>query len=622
MSDVGCQFSNQAGQLLGAHPDSGRDLLRCVRKHLGHLFQPVVNIHTGCVYGYEALLHGLDTLGLTDLADLIQAARERLVAGDLDLLLREMAIARFAEIPNAHRYRLFFNLDPSLLDADRPIHTIGLLKRHGLGAETLCLEISERAELLSNPSLAELIGAYRQHRFHLAIDDFGSGHAGLRLLYEHPPHLLKIDRFFIRGIAEDPKKRIFVSHTVQLAHVLGILVIAEGVESETEFLACREIGCDLAQGHLIAHPQSDIARLPACHEHIAALNARHQHRHGDDRALIKSCLEFIPPLHVTDNVTALFEAFRQDKAHHMVPVLDGADRPLGLIHESDIKDFIYSAYGRDLLSNRALGRTLRDFVRPCPSVDIHDSAERLLDAYSANVNPAGLFVTENARYLGFISATALLQLIEQKNLAAARDQNPLTKLPGNNPIFEFVSRALSQPEHGWHLAYFDFDNFKAFNDHYGFRRGDRAILMFAELLRKQLGERQWFIGHVGGDDFFAGIRDADRHAPNAQISELLEKFRSDVQSLYDPDDSHRGFIRARDRFGESRDMPLMRASAALLVINPGDDYGNAEHLGQVIAEMKHEAKASPSGLVVRDSAMHLALDTQASQGCAQPQPTA
>lgn len=569
------------------------------RETLAYALQPIVNIHTGSVYGHEALLRGVTELGFKDAFGLIDHAWNNRFAGALDSLLRGLAIARFAQLPNAGRYRLFFNLDPRLLDLDRPRITSDLLRRHGLDPETICLELSENASLTASPQVAELIKAYRRHRFHLAIDDFGSGYAGLRLLYEHPPDLLKIDRFFISGIADDHRKGLFVANTVQLAHVMGISVVAEGVETEAEFLACKDAGCDLVQGYLIARPQLDIDALRPSYEQVIEINRRDRRALHGDLALIQNGLERIPPLSVSAGVRTMFEAFRLTRVHQVIPVVDDAERPLGLIHEVDIKEYIYSIYGRELIVNPAFSRSLRDFARPCPAVDVQSSAERLLEAFSATINPVGLIVTQDDRYLGFISATSLLQLIEQKNLAAARDQNPLSKLPGNIPIHEYVSRVLGERDSTWHLVYFDFDNFKAFNDHYGFRLGDRAILMFAELLQKHLGADAWFIGHIGGDDFFAGTQDAPTNQVIDQMRDLLGKFRTDVQSLYDPEDRRRGHVRARDRFGEERDMPLMRCSAAVIEIRPGEDFGSVDSLSRIIAAMKHQAKASSSGLVFR-----------------------
>ncbi len=586
-----CQRATDAG--------GQREWLDQVEQAVGFALQAIVNIHTGGVYGYEALLRGASALGFLEVHDLFTAALDRGCANAMEMDLRRIAIAHFARLPNPERFRLFLNLDPRLIAQDRVDDTVALLKHHGLPPETICFELSERVDLTTTPEMARLIDAYRGHRFQLAIDDFGTGYAGLRQLYEHPPDLLKIDRFFIKGIADDHRKRLFVANTVHLAHVMGIGVVAEGVETESELLACKEVGCDLVQGFLIARPQLDVGALHASYSRIAEINDRNRREVHGDRILIEACLEQIPPLHQDDGVKAMFEAFRIARGHHVIPVLDPADRPVGLIHEADIKEFIYSIYGRDLILNRAYARSLLDFVSPCPVVDIHDSAERLIEAYSAIVNPAGLIVTQDARYLGFVSAMSLLQLIEQKNLAAARDQNPLTKLPGNNRIYEYVSRTLDDRDHLYHLVYFDFDNFKAFNDHYGFRRGDRAILMFAELLRKHLrAGGSWFVGHIGGDDFFAGSRGVSSELVTDQVEHLLDKFRLDVQSLYDAEDRQRGSIRALDRYGQERDMPLIRCSAALLRVEPGHDFGGVEELSRIIAEAKHRAKSDRGGLVL------------------------
>jgi diguanylate cyclase (GGDEF)-like protein len=582
-----------------AKSDHADAFMAQARDALTYALQPIVNIHTGSVFGYEALLRGWDRLGFASVHALLDQAWTQNLSAALDRMLGPLAVSRFAALPNAPRYRLFFNLDPHLVDTDHGRCALEWLVPPGLRSDNLCLELSRRVDHSLHPDLGAMIAGYRHHRLHVAIDDFGDGHSGLRRLYEHPADHIKLDRVLIQGIDTDHRKRSIVANTVQLAHQLNVQVIAKGIETEGELLTCREIGCDLAQGYLIAPPQLDPAVLLPDYTLVAEIHQRNQRELPGDLGLIESFLEPIPPIRVSEGIGRLFEALRRDKQHHIVPVLDDADRPLGLVHESDIKDFIYSAYGRDLIVNRAFARQVCDFVQPCPLVDIHDPIDRLLEAYAAASDTAGVLITRDGRYQGFISATSLLRLVEQKNLAVARDQNPLTKLPGNNPIHRFVSRALSERDHTWHLAYIDFDNFKAFNDYYGFRRGDRAIQLFADLLRAELEQHGWFVGHVGGDDFFAGIRDAPLTRALERLEWLLEKFRIDVQSLYDPEDRRRGHLQAKDRYGQLREMPLMRCSLALLEIRPGDDYSDGDELGRTIAELKHAAKQSPSGLVLQ-----------------------
>ena len=575
------------------------ELMARARNILTYALQPIVNIHTGSVFGYETLLRGMDRLGFSSIHALLDRAHALNHSAALDAILGALAISRFATLPNAPRYRLFFNLDPNLIDPDHSRCALEWLGQLGLRPDNLCLELSKRVDHTLNSDLGSMIAGYRRHRLHVAIDDFGDGHSGLRRLYEHPPDHIKLDRVLVQGIDTDHRKRSIVANTVQLAHQLNVQVIAKGIETEGELLTCREIGCDLAQGYLIALPQLDLDALLPDYALVAEIHQRNQRELLGDLGLIESCLEPIPPIRVSEGIARLFEALRRDKHHHIVPVLDDADRPLGLVHESDIKDFIYSAYGRDLIVNRAFARQVCDFVQPCPQVDIHDPIDRLLEAYSAASDTAGILITRDGRYQGFISATSLLKLVEQKNLAVARDQNPLTKLPGNNPIHRYVSQAITKRGHTWHLAYMDFDNFKAFNDYYGFRRGDRAIQLFADLLRTGLEQNGWFVGHVGGDDFFAGIQDAPLANVLERLEWLLEKFRIDVQSLYDPEDRQRGHLQAKDRYGQLREMSLMRCSLALLEIRPGDDYSDGDELGRTIAELKHAAKQNVFGIVIR-----------------------
>src|ERR1035437_1973453 len=93
---------------------------------------------------------------------------------------------------------------------------------------SVCFEISERHELIFCQETASAFNAYKRQAYKIAIDDFGTGFSGLSLLYHSEPDFIKIDRFFIAEIENNPKKRLFVSDVIKLAHVLGIQVIAEG----------------------------------------------------------------------------------------------------------------------------------------------------------------------------------------------------------------------------------------------------------------------------------------------------------------------------------------------------------------------------------------------------------
>lgn len=588
-------------------PGTHYRFLDSVRAQLDYAFQPIVNIYTGSVYGYEALLRGQSRLGFRDIRQVFDFAHQRGFLYSLESALRELAIAKFARLPHAGHVRLFFNLDPRTLTQEGRLagRTSAILARHGLRPETLCFELTEMHDFTAQPEARGAIRGIREHRHQLAIDDFGTGFSGLKLLYELPPDHIKIDRFFISNISLEPKKKLFVTNTVALAHVLGIQVIAEGVETEEELMTCREIGCDLVQGFFVESPKTRLADLHPRYPEVERVAQVNRRADACDSDIIRNRIEYIPPLREDADMATVFRAFRRHKERSYFPVIDSSGRPLGLIRETDLKDFIYSDYGRDLISNKAYRKTIGDFLEACPVADVHTSAERVLAVYTAHHHTPGVLMVEDAVYAGFLSASSLLRVLDEKNLAIARDQNPLTRLPGNNAIIEYVSQVLGDDRAPCSLVYFDFDHFKPFNDTYGFRQGDRAITLFAEMMRKELSTGETFLGHIGGDDFFAGFRNADPGALIDTVRALRAKFARNVESFYDPQTREQGFIRARDRHGEVREYPLLTVSAAVVHVPASPKCCNLDELTVFIAAVKKRAKADPAGVWVERLCMSL-----------------
>ncbi len=578
--------------------DNDALFLKNVAAEIDYAFQPIVNIHTGVVFGFEALLRGHDRFGFDNIPMFFEYAFARGMLHRLDLILREIAVAKFMRLAPEGSPYLFFNIDPRLLESGDYEAGRGLpiLARHKLSPTRVCLELTEDEKVVHNSNTLGILRKYRSQGYRLAIDDFGAGYSGLRHLYESQPDFVKIDRFFISGMASDHKRKLFVSNIVNLAHVLGLQVVAEGVEDESELRACREIGCDLVQGYFVGRPQQDLNELKLRYDSVALSNRNNRREPSSDFKLIMEQIERPTPITADTPMPSVFERFRRDPQRTFFPVIDGETRPVGLILERDIKDYIYSPYGRDLISNRAIGKGLRYFVSKAPVVDIRTEAERILETYSANSASEGVLVVENGHYIGMLTAGSLLRVINDKNLTLAREQNPLTRLPGNTLISQYVAGAMDDPAWSGVLAYVDFDNFKPFNDTYGFRQGDRAILLFSELMRRELTGEKSFLGHIGGDDFFIGLSGADLSEASDRISRLTETFRHDVESFYDAEARRRGGILGHDRDGEGHFYPLLTASMALVGVGKARAPRNADDLASLIAELKKEAKAAPDRL--------------------------
>jgi EAL domain-containing protein (putative c-di-GMP-specific phosphodiesterase class I)/GGDEF domain-containing protein len=572
---------------------------------LDFALQPIVNIHTGNCLGYEALLRGFENLGFKSPSQFFDNAFLLGTLADFDILLREKAIAKFCRLDFHGQCKLFYNLDNRILQSQTGImeNTKNILQAHGIGAGQFCLEVSERHELPGESGADAILGAYHEHSFHICMDDFGIGFSGLQTLYRLEPDFIKIDRFFIGDVHRDPKKKLFVSKIINLAHILGIMVIAEGVETLDEFYECRDMACDYFQGYFIQRPSTETPEMKASYSMVPDLNKKSRRRVYSDHTIVTDQIEYIEPISIhADSLTSVFEAFRTYSLRSFFPVINELKVPVGIIREKDLKVYAYSLYGRDLLNNHSLNHSVTHFVSACPVCEINRGVESILELFimDGKGESEGVIITDSGRYVGFLSASSLLKVLNEKNLAMARDQNPLTKLPGNNLINDYISRTLPETGGEFVYAYFDINDFKPFNDKYGFREGDRIILLFSDILKASFLHFQSFVGHIGGDDFFVGsrVKEAGLEAVFANINTVIARFSHEAVSFYNETDRDNGFIFSVDRNGQQRQFPLLSVSAGLLRIRPGRSSLSIEHISAHIAAVKKESKAAANHVAV------------------------
>ena len=567
---------------------------------IDYAYQPIVNVHTGVVYAYEALMRGHEAAGFSSIRELLDHAHEHDISVALDRALYEIAIAKFAQFGPANNARLFLNLDNRLLSnpSYRPAAIGSVLRRHGLSPSSLCIEISE-IDAVIDPEKVRQMFQFPLGNAQVAIDDFGIGHSGLHLLCTSHPDLIKVDRFFVSGIERDAKKKVFLSSIVTLARSLGVWVVAEGVETEAEFRICREIGCDLVQGYFIAKPTVNIQALQSRYSVVTAANRNDRRERHDSSRLIRPELDKVAPLEVGSGMEHVLNTFRRDKSRSFFPVVDDQRQPVGIVHEFDLKEFVYSPFGKDLLVNKGQPYRLRSFVKPCLVCDVNAPIDRILASFAIRDDEPAVVIVEEGRYLGLLQAAALVRLMNELNLMVARNQNPLTKLPGNNSIADYLATAFEDEGNSWSFAYFDLDHFKPFNDRFGFRQGDRAIMLFADLMRQHFSGREFFLGHIGGDDFFMGARNFGADAVAEMVSGFLTRFAADAVNFYDAETQALGYTIAADRQGVMREIPLLAASCALLGLPTGGRLATPDSVSATLADLKKLAKSSPSKLVQR-----------------------
>ncbi|MFN3375398.1 MAG: putative bifunctional diguanylate cyclase/phosphodiesterase, partial [Burkholderiaceae bacterium] len=169
------------------------------------------------------------------------------------------AAARLLATPSARACGLRVSVNLStrdLLDPDLSTRLGAVLQRHGVQAHAFCLEITESA-IMDDPTRAEaMLNRLSEQGFKLSIDDFGTGYSSLAYLKRLPVNELKIDKSFVMGMEQDEDDATIVRSTIDLAHNLGLSVVAEGVETAAIQERLRALSCDEAQGYHISRPMS------------------------------------------------------------------------------------------------------------------------------------------------------------------------------------------------------------------------------------------------------------------------------------------------------------------------------------------------------------------------------
>lgn len=559
---------------------------------LDYAFQPIIYSHSGKIYAVEALLRNVNEIpGLMSIDDLFDLAFNDDYLYELDLQLREKEISKFAKIKQSN-LKLFYNLDNRIIYNKNYSqgNTAKILKKYNLNKDSICFELSEKGTAIEQNALSTMLQRYKESGYKIAIDDFGIGVSGLKLLYFSEAHIIKLDRFFITNIDQDSKKKLFCSSIIEMAHIMGMQVIAEGIETAKEFYTCKDIGADFIQGYLVQKPTTNIDKIEKIYKNIYSLISEDK-RASQKNFIDEKFIENILPLNVNTSLYDLFLHFKENTKSHFVPITDEFGNFLGIIYESDIKKISYSQYGLSLAQNRTFSSTLLKYIKPALSVEISWGIDKILEIYNLNSNNSlGIFITSSDKYIGFINLNSLLTLSYKRNIEIATNQNPLTKLPGNNQIEKFIDKSFKKNQKDiTHIIYFDFNDFKPFNDIYGFRQGDRAILIFSELLQKRYSKDS-FIAHIGGDDFFVGLKNKDKEDVFELTSNVQDEFRNSAKNIYSKEDKKNGFIISKDRFNEKRRFELLSVSAAIIEINSKSDISNFDNTLNIVKKASKNSK--------------------------------
>ncbi|EKE84542.1 GGDEF domain-containing protein [Idiomarina xiamenensis] len=556
------------------------------KRTLEPLFQPIIDTFAGKIIGHEALIRGPKGHSLEFPNDLFRVAAEHHMLSELELACRDASLRRYQAL--AMPGRLFLNVNPNvLLEKHHPQgSTLKMAEQLGIAPEKIVIELSEQYPVQDAKLLQYAIERYRDEGFAIAIDDLGSGYSGLKLWSELKPDYVKIDRYFISNIHQDPVKREFVQSIVALGRNMQSRVVAEGIESEDELQQLHALGVHYCQGFYLGRP----AAQPLQQVDIRLLQDIRRTRHLRKEP-VGNLLEQTITVNSRARADAVLDMFLQDTNLLSIPVIDDS-YPVGMIRREKLLELFSGSYGRALYANKAIDRIMdNNPLVVDKNTPIEQVSHMITDDYEVDIYRQ-FIITKQRRYVGVASVRNLLRKITEARVQNARYANPLTLLPGNVPIYRAIDEALQSGRH-FAVAYFDLNHFKPYNDVYGYAQGDRVIQWVAQLLQDGLVQQGQFVGHVGGDDFVVIFEDDSVWQQQCEL--ILQRFHADIGSFYNSKDRERGGIEAVDRNGASSFYPLL--GIAVGVVLPAQHACHSHHdVAALASAAKKLAKQQDSHL--------------------------
>lgn len=312
------------------------------------------------------------------------------------------------------------------------------------------------------------------------------------------------------------------------------------------------------------------------------------------RELVEPALQ-VPPETPIKNVKRILDS----QPISGVVVAQG-DRPLGLVMSHSLDRLLGAYYGTSLYWERSVTRVMD----PAPlivegSLPVEQVAGTAMSRERFKIYDH-IIVTDNGKLLGIVSVQKMLDTLARVQVEMARSMSPLTGLPGNVALEQEIER-LCREEAPVSFIYADLDNFKVYNDSYGFEAGDQVILLEERVLGwalKRHGEPGDFLGHLGGDDMVA-ITSPQRAKRVCQA--VVRCFKCLMAGCYTGSDRQNGYVIGKDRMGQPGRFPLVSVSLAIVDSSGPCQIGD---ISKRAAEVKRWAKSLPGNIYVRDRRSH------------------
>ena len=570
--------------------DMGDELMEILQKgDITTVFQPIISLKDGELLGYEALSRGPEKSVFQNPEKLFEFARIFGRLWELELLCRLKALENISKYsPDFH---IFLNVDPRIIDDEkfRKGFTKDFVKKYNLNPQKVVFEITEKNSIVDIESFKKVIENYKDQGYNIAIDDTGSGYSGLKLITEIHPHFIKLDMNLIRDIDKDGLKYALIKTFYDFCRVTDIKMIAEGIETENELNTLIDIGIDYGQGYYIQRPQDSLVKISEdLKKHVIDRNIKKKELYVNRPTTVfvgDICRKSIT-VNSSCTGSTILEIFNSNTALHGLPVVDN-ERLSGLIMKDKFYAKLGTQYGFALYINRPVNLLMNN--RPL-SVDYEttiDTVSKMAVARTEESLYDYIIVTRNSKYFGIVTVKDLLEKTTELEVNYARHLNPLSGLPGNVLIEQKLGGFVTETA-PFTVLYIDINDFKVYNDVYGFENGDRLLQHLASVIASCLSDCacNHFTGHIGGDDFIIILESYD---VAGICMKIIDTFDKGISSFYSSSDLDRGYIISKNRRGEVEKFGIVGLSIAGIT-NQNRSFKNIYELSEYSSRIKKRCK--------------------------------
>lgn len=547
-------------------------------------FQPIISLAQKEIVGYEALIRGPSDSPLHSAFNLFDTAQRFNLSARLEFICRELTIQRYVSLDL--RGKLFINTSPTVLlqtDFEKGI-TLEYLKKFGVDPHSIVIELTEHQSTDNYALMHDAVLHYREMGFEIALDDLGAGYSGLKLWAELLPEYVKIDNHFIHGIDEDTVKLNFVRSIQNIASSLHCKIIAEGVETESEFKAISKLGITHAQGYYFGRPTfiplDEVGSALFVNDDI---NTDILDPFNSTKP-VSHIAQLITPASSETPISEIMLRFQRDSELIILPLVDDNVAVAIILRDQFLSKLFASRYGLELYGKKAI----KLFIDKTPlSVDENFSIQTVSKKLTSMMrNDTAFIITRQDQYAGVGTIMDLLEEITRQQIDSAKHANPLTLLPGSVPINKQINQMLAK-KIPFCVAYVDLDNFKPFNDIYGYDAGDNIIKAVATILVQLVPTDKGYVGHIGGDDFIVLFTSTDWLDC---CKAILRVFKNLAPSYYKAKDVKAGGIHAENRSGHKCFHPLISLSIGVVDTAAATACKSHVEIADLAAGAKKQAK--------------------------------